>query len=663
MAVQNRRAEILLLALILLIGAWFRLSALGDVPPGLTHDEANNLYDAAQTLAGDVRLYYPQGKEPIYDWSAALLMAFFGAGAFALRLTSALWSLAAIPAAWALIRRLFGAKAALMAAGLIAVSFWPVMVERAGLRAVSLAAPSAAALYVGWRAVRPHSGPRRARDFALAGLAFGFCYYTYLANLTLPAIFIIWIGYLFLTRPALRNRRLIGGLIVWAMVYAAVIAPLLLHQLGHPEGFVRIWELREPFAEASGGNFSDLWGRVARSLGVFFVPGMGDSFQPYNIPGKPLLDPVTGALFVIGLVIALWRWKRPACALSVIALVIGFFPAATTGPLAANLRAVIIVPFVYALPARAVREIGRWAQRVRPEAARIAVGAAAIGIALVGVAARYEYFGVWANDPHTRAHGHLHLIAIGDDVRDRAPEAAVISAQYPEFRHDPVVVRSALETAATRIKYVHGARALVFPTTSDALLFVPDALAPFDDALMQWVTPVSEVLTPIELRPNDTNPRVSVYRWLSPAAYDVAAQSLRLDPPASYNDPEGEGAAALIGAGEIAEAKPGGTVTVQTLWMIWAGTGREMKMFVHITPRSDAGDVLAQEDRLDFPSWNWEPTDAFLQIHRVTLPPDLAPGRYAVRVGLYDAKTGDRWAVEQGGTLRSAALIGEVEVR
>jgi hypothetical protein len=76
-----------------------------------------------------------------------------------------------------------------------------------------------------------------------------------------------------------------------------------------------------------------------------------------------------------------------------------------------------------------------------------------------------------------------------------------------------------------------------------------------------------------------------------------------------------------------------------------------------------AGTVVAQDDRLDVPAWDWQPGDSFVQLHRCTLRADLLPGRYAVALGIavFDGET--RLPVLAGGEpLDERLFLAPVEV-
>ena len=139
--------------LILLMAAAFRLVDLPSIPPGMTHDEADHGLTAWEIVNGDRALYFTvgYGREPLYDYATALLMAGTGPTILAARVASAYFSLLMIAAVYAWARRAFGAPVALLAAAGLAVGFWPVMAGRQALRSIALPAVFAGAVLVFWR--------------------------------------------------------------------------------------------------------------------------------------------------------------------------------------------------------------------------------------------------------------------------------------------------------------------------------------------------------------------------------------------------------------------------------------------------------------------------------------------------------------------------------
>lgn len=93
------------MVLILLAAAALRLVALPDLPPGLTHDEADHGLSAWGVVNGVRPLYFTvgYGREPLYDYLTAGLMTVLGPSYLAGRLISVYLSLFLIAgmATWA----------------------------------------------------------------------------------------------------------------------------------------------------------------------------------------------------------------------------------------------------------------------------------------------------------------------------------------------------------------------------------------------------------------------------------------------------------------------------------------------------------------------------------------------------------------------------------
>lgn len=69
-----------------------------------------------------------------------------------------------------------------------------------------------------------------------------------------------------------------------------------------------------------GGTASILLFQLKATLGMFTVRGDNDAI--FNLPGRALLDPLSGALFGLGLFVAVDRWRRPSSMLLLIWLIV-----------------------------------------------------------------------------------------------------------------------------------------------------------------------------------------------------------------------------------------------------------------------------------------------------------------------------------------------------
>ena len=402
--------------LILLAAAALRLVALGDVPPGMTHDEADHGLTALSIRDGARALYFPigYGREPLYDYATAVVMSATGPTILAPRLTSVYFSLLLIAAVYAWARRAFGAPVALLAAAGLAGGFWPLMTARQALRSSMLPAIFTLAVLFFWAGVfarargsggageqggRPSPQPSSKgrgsspAPLLLAGLLLGLSFYTYLPArvlwLALPAL----VGYLWLwsrlttysaERRALATRAT-RGLLVTLLVAAAVAAPLLLYLAARPALEVRVGELSAPLRAAAGGDFAPLWANATAALRLFTIEG--DQTWRYNVPGRPLLPFPLGWLFYAGLLVAGWLCVRgfrrrgttdytdftdlrafesvkpvksvvplssPGAFLALVWLALGFAPVLVTGPGLSMTQAIGAQPVVYLFPALAL---------------------------------------------------------------------------------------------------------------------------------------------------------------------------------------------------------------------------------------------------------------------------------------------------------------------
>lgn len=86
-------------------------------------------------------------------------------------------------------------------------------------------------------------------------------------------------------------------------------------------------------------------------------------------------------------------------------------------------------------------------------------------------------------------------------------------------------------------------------------------------------------------------------------------------------------------------------------------------VFVHLIDPDGDGQALAQGDAPPlggrWPTSLWLPGVALDDAHTVPLPPDLPPGTYHLRVGLYDPESGMRLPLPDGA---DALLLAEIDL-
>ena len=299
--------------LIVALGLFLRVYRIDSVPPGVYPDEAVNGEDALRANAtGDYQWFYPanQGREGLFMNMIALLFKFFGASILTLKLPAILFGTLTIWGTYLLCAEIFRLlfsesvrrKAALAAAFMVATSFWAINFSRISFRANMLPAILAFAFYFLWKGLRT----RKNSDFIWGGLIFGLGLHSYIAFRIAPAILVVTLFSLLLTRAGFWKEYW-KKITIFVASAILVGSPMLYTFYTHPQ-----------YLEARSDNvsvFSPLvnQGHLAQTFGRSFVLSLvkytfvGDMNWRHNYKPYPLLEFVTGAAFLFGI---FWSFRR-----------------------------------------------------------------------------------------------------------------------------------------------------------------------------------------------------------------------------------------------------------------------------------------------------------------------------------------------------------------
>lgn len=293
----------LILLAIVLVGAWFRLSRLHEIPADLGPDLNHHYWDALEILQGQYRIHFPE-RESLLFYLTALCAQVIGMSSFTLFFTSALIGTATIVALYAFGTEIFGPEVGLLAALLLAINRWHLALSRSAYPAVLTPLAVILLLYTLVRALRR----RQYVDFAWCGLQLGLGFYTYTPYKVMPVFLILAVALYGLARGWAQLRSLLPRLLLLFAVAVVVAAPLLRFALEHPdEYFIResvALRLKREQADQDPGLLAYLWRTM---LGLNY---RGDQVQRWNYPEARHMGLVSGALMVLGLAYALWRWRR-----------------------------------------------------------------------------------------------------------------------------------------------------------------------------------------------------------------------------------------------------------------------------------------------------------------------------------------------------------------
>lgn len=286
-----------LLFAILSIALFARVYHIDSIPGGLYPDEAVNGIDALKAIeTGNYQLFYPNnyGREGLFINLQAIAVKYFGNTVPVLKFWSAIFGTLAVLGIYFLGKELFQRRAAgLIAAFLLATSYWAINFSRIGFRAIMVTFLLTFAFYFFFKGLRTE----RIRTFLLSGLIFGVGLHTYVAYRLAPLILIALLPFLILSYEYFLKRFWKHGL---AFILGAFIsaAPLLLEFYAHPEhlssrtGAVSIFS-----PEVNQGDF---WGTFAKTFGLSLIKYnfWGDQNWRHNYPPYPILDPFTGIFFL-----------------------------------------------------------------------------------------------------------------------------------------------------------------------------------------------------------------------------------------------------------------------------------------------------------------------------------------------------------------------------
>jgi hypothetical protein len=651
------------LLLILLTAVSLRLYHLTTMPPGLTHDEADHGITAVAILNGARDLYFTigHGREPLFDYATAGMMALLGQKAWVLRGTAVLFSLLLIVAMTAWTRLAFNNRVSLLTAAGLAVGFWPVMAARQGLRSITLPALFALALFFFWRGLQKlESGDRQLEahnasvnprtlhvsrftshfslftiHFLLSGLLLGLTFYTYIPARGLWLLFpaLLLVGGVWDRRWL---RRAWGGTAVTLLLAAVLAWPLLAYLRANPGAEIRIDELSMPLIAVRQGDFSLLWTNIKGGLSIFTIAG--DTTWRYNIPERPLLGPVMGGLFYLGIGVALWRIFRGkgelvgrngrlAYAAALIWLVGGLAPVLITGPELSMTQAMGMQPVVYLLVAVAID--GGWQWLMVNGQWSMVNWLLVIGTFLLfggtAVGTARDYFGTWANAPEVRVQYESTMVAVLDYLAGQPVADTAVSTITPGEFHSPAVAALTLPEDVVQPRWFDGRGSLIVPNADEALV-VFSGFAPLPEALRPYLA-TAVLQDTLLLRSTDADRPVWVYHVTAAEAVVDWQQWLTLQ-PAQFGE-----AAALLGYDlSSGEAAAGEAVQLVTVWQVQnAPSG--LRLFTHLV--GPDGVPLAQADRLDAPSGSWVAGDWLVQLHELVVPEGTAVGPYPLTVGLY----------------------------
>ncbi len=623
---------------VLLLGAGLRVVGVyGLSPPGLEHDEvANWLIDRDILDNGRLTPYFSEayGHEAGFHYVQAASVALLGDNAFALRLPAILLGILVIAVHFALARRLFGTRTALLSAALLAVLFWPVFYSRLGLRAISLPFVSGLALLAWCRAWPLAARPARRAEsavswFAVSGLLSGLTLYTYMAARAVPIFFGLFLAYLALTQWA-NFRANWRGVVVFTAVFAATALPLLLYLRANPGAEFRIAEVDAPLRSFLAGDARPV---LENGLKIGAMFGFaGDPLWRQNVAGRPVFDPVLAILFYMGVGVSLWRWRDARSMLLILWLAAAAVPSLVTVDAPSSIRMINALLVITIFPVLILNIFTAFSTKRTGLSTDLGY---LLGLLLVG-------YHIWWT-----ATGVFHIWPQNDEVRFVWQEALTDTAAFLDrsVENSPVAVGGwspgTLDGPTMELSMQREDLSLRF-FGSDATnapigtLIIPQAAT---EETVRITRPANR-----ELAAGLEN---QLETWGAVPQNEGSFVWYELDPGDVLEVGNGQvetfgNELRMLGYGPL--RCEGGVCEVLSYWQVLELPAGERRFFLHAV--DGAGVLEAQHDGLDAPAQGWQVGDLLVQAHTLTLGEETG---LALRLGVYDPQDGRRLQLAEGG--------------
>jgi hypothetical protein len=290
---------------------FFRVYRVDTVPPEPFSDHAEKILDVYEVSQGETHIFFTRntGREALQMYWTLLMSWIFGTGLsfLSLKIGAVLLGLLTLPYIYLLGKEIGGLRVGMFALFFAGIGYWPNVISRVGLRFPLYPLFVAPTLYYLIRGLRT----RNRNDFILSGLFLGLGLHGYSPIRIMPFVVAIAIGlYLLHVRSKSLRRDAVLWLVILGLAALLVFIPLLRYTFDHPGEFSyralsRLGSIDQPLpAPAIQVFYSNLWNGMR-----MFNWDDGDIWV-HSVTHRPALDVVTGALFLIGIVLLLVRYIR-----------------------------------------------------------------------------------------------------------------------------------------------------------------------------------------------------------------------------------------------------------------------------------------------------------------------------------------------------------------
>ncbi|MBC8100696.1 MAG: hypothetical protein H7Y11_14745, partial [Armatimonadetes bacterium] len=617
------------------------------------------------------------GREELYHVLLTAVTTFTGGGLLGYHILAAWLGMLTCALLYALGRRLYGNFAGLTAMGVFAFSFTPMLLARTvgretllPLLTVAILLALALGLPVYWRR---RSNQTMTTAFAALGILIGASVYVHPAGLLLAVCGVGFTLYMLLMRRYI-TRQLVSFIGFGVLVLLITTTPYLVSTLRLPElsGVTRLMQ----------GFTSDTPLLERLSAGILAVGVRGDLSPVSNVPGRPLVDPVSALMMLIGAGAAVRYAAKPRYALVLFACItlLPLLLLHEASPLFS--RYAPLLPVLALLAGLGARVMVKFAVRMTGREALVgrvaAVGLSALLLFTLGWTTLDA--NRWAALPATQAAYNTRLQQIAQRIDLTADDLPTIVCIAPLSASDTRTDLTAgqlmglmLHRTDADLRYVDCNQGMLFINgggLQQVLLTEPDSAQLASPFILEWLQKAQPVTgTGV---PSDSVLVLEVasaladvvgrFTTTAPVSYppEAAQTDLPLLPPVRFG-----GNLTFLGyqIPDVASYPPGGVVTVTTFWRVDGALPSDLQFFTHILSDPSV-QPIAQSDIISVNPAELRARDVLIQVTYVPLPVLTPADRYTVSIGAYQGGDKQRMAVlgADGATAADRLFLYTIDV-
>ena len=416
-----------IVAAVLVAALLLRGIATAQFPWLLTGDEASGGLSALEFTNGERNnifglawLSFPA----LYFYLQSVSIQLLGQTTEALRITSAIAGALTVVALYWFLKQAFGRWVALTGSILLAASHFHIHFSRIGLNNVwdgLFVAFISGALWWGWT-------KNNRIGYILAGLGFGLAQYFYASSRLLFLLFPIWVA-LSAARDWAGFRARLNHLVIMALSTLVITLPLAMYYLGHIPDFYapmsRVSYLGDTLrfdVIATGKAPAELLAGQFLTSALAFTSA---NLRHWYIPETPILLPLSATLFLMGVVLLLLNFRKPAELWLILWLAGAIAIGALSESTPAAQRYVFAAPAVAATMGLALVRMGQWLIESWPSARPAVVAIVGIVVAIACWVDLSFYFGDYSANKRFGDLNTETAIAVAQMLDEREPGVEV----------------------------------------------------------------------------------------------------------------------------------------------------------------------------------------------------------------------------------------------